>query len=56
MGKVEAIRGKWRDGTAHTVPHDYPRERLQKIGLRFNGVIVQTMGTELLTVRIDLDP
>lgn len=50
------VRGTWRSGTAHTLPHDDPHERLRKIGLRFNGAVVQTMGTELLTVRIDLDP
>ncbi|MGH3923668.1 MAG: nitroreductase/quinone reductase family protein [Gammaproteobacteria bacterium] len=50
------VRGTWHSGTAHTLPHDDPRERLRKIGLRFNGVVVQIMGTELLTVRIDLDP
>ncbi len=50
------VRGTWRSGTAHTLPHDDPRQRLRKIGLRFNGAVVQTMGTELLTVRIDLDP
>ncbi|MDQ3763111.1 MAG: nitroreductase family deazaflavin-dependent oxidoreductase [Actinomycetota bacterium] len=50
------VRGKWRSGTAHTLAHDDPRERLQKIGLRFNGAVVRIMGTDLLTVRIDLDP
>ncbi|MGQ0716357.1 MAG: nitroreductase/quinone reductase family protein [Pseudonocardiales bacterium] len=50
------VRGTWRSGTAHTLPHDDSRERLRKIGLRFNGAVVQTMGTDLLTVRIDLDP
>lgn len=49
------VRGKWRCGTAHILSHDDPRERLRKIGLRFNGAVVQAMGTELLTVRIDLD-
>jgi deazaflavin-dependent oxidoreductase (nitroreductase family) len=49
-------RGRWRSGTAHILPHDDPQERLRKIGLRFNGAVVQTMGTELLTIRIDLDP
>lgn len=50
------VWGTWRSGTAHTLPNDDPQERLRKIGLRFNGAVVQTMGTELLTVRIDLDP
>lgn len=50
------IRGRWRCGTAQILPDDDPRQRLRKIGLRFNGAVVQAMGTELLTVRIDLDP
>ncbi|MGH3981906.1 MAG: nitroreductase/quinone reductase family protein [Pseudonocardiaceae bacterium] len=49
------VRGTWRSGTAHALPHDDPRERLRRIGLRFNGAVVQIMGTDLLTVRIDLD-
>jgi deazaflavin-dependent oxidoreductase (nitroreductase family) len=50
------VRDKWRSGTAHTLPDDNPQERLRKIGLCFNGAVVQIMGTELLPVRIDLDP
>lgn len=50
------VRGTWRSGTAHILPHDDPRQRLRKIGLRFNGAVVQIMGTDLLTIRIDLDP
>jgi deazaflavin-dependent oxidoreductase (nitroreductase family) len=50
------VLGTWHSGTAHALPHDDPRERLRKIGLRFNGAVVQTMGTKLLTIRIDLDP
>ncbi|HEX2263207.1 MAG TPA: nitroreductase/quinone reductase family protein [Pseudonocardiaceae bacterium] len=50
------VRGTWRSGTAHALPHDDPQQRLRKIGLRFNGAVVQIMGTKLLTIRIDLDP
>src|ERR1051326_2475683 len=50
------VRGSWRTGTAHPLPDDDPGERLRKIGLRVNGAVVQLMGTDLLTVRIDLDP
>ena len=55
------VRGKWRSGTAVTLPDDDPRER-QRImskgrpGVRFNAAAVRTFGTDLLTVRIDLDP
>lgn len=49
-------RGRWRTGTARILPEDDPQQRLRKIGRRLNGAVVQLMGTELLTVRIDLDP
>ena len=50
------LRGHWRTGTAHVLPDDDPRERLRRMGLRFNALVVRLMGSELLTVRIDLDP
>ena len=48
--------GTWRSGTARVMPEDDPRERLRRMGLRFNALVVRAMGTDLLTVRIDLDP
>ncbi|MFV0494997.1 nitroreductase family deazaflavin-dependent oxidoreductase [Mycobacterium sp.] len=48
------IGGQWRTGTAHLMPEDDPWERLNALP-RLNGVGVRTMGTELLTVRVDLD-
>lgn len=48
------IGGQWRTGTAHLLPDDDPRERLRKLP-RLNGVGVRTMGTDLLTIRVDLD-
>jgi deazaflavin-dependent oxidoreductase (nitroreductase family) len=48
--------GRWRTGTAHTVPEDDPRERLRWMGLRLNAFVVRLAGTDLLTVRIDLEP
>ena len=50
------VRGRWREGIAHLVPDDDPRERQRRIGLRFNAVVVRAMGTELLTVRVGLAP
>jgi deazaflavin-dependent oxidoreductase (nitroreductase family) len=48
------IRGKWHTGTAHLLPDDDPIARLRKLpGL--NSMGVRTMGTDLLTIRIDLD-
>jgi hypothetical protein len=38
-----------------TLPGDDPRERQRRIGLRFNAALVRAMGTDLLTVRVDLD-
>jgi deazaflavin-dependent oxidoreductase (nitroreductase family) len=50
------VRGGWRSGTAQILPEDDARERLRWMGLRFNALVVRAMGTDLLTVRIDLDP
>lgn len=49
------LRDGWRGGTAHVLDDDDPRERLRRMGLRFNALVVRLMGTEQLTVRIDLD-
>jgi deazaflavin-dependent oxidoreductase (nitroreductase family) len=50
------VRRRWRAGTAHPLPDDDPRERQRRIGRRMNAAVVRAMGTDLLTVRIDLDP
>ena len=48
------IGGRWRTGTAHLLPGDDPIARLSHLpGL--NGAVVRMMGTDLLTIRIDLD-
>lgn len=53
------VRGRWRSGTAHVLPEDDPRERQRQLGRRFsarlNAMAVRSFGTDLLTVRIDLD-
>jgi deazaflavin-dependent oxidoreductase (nitroreductase family) len=54
------IRGRWRTGTAHPVPGDDPRARQRELGrhhpwARINAVGVRFFGTDLLTVRVDLD-
>lgn len=46
---------RWRSGTAHVLADDDARERQRKIGLRFNAAVVRLMGTDLVTVRVDLD-
>ena len=50
------LRDGWRAGTARVVEDDDPRARLRRMGLRFNALVVRLMGTDLLTVRINLDP
>jgi deazaflavin-dependent oxidoreductase (nitroreductase family) len=53
--RVRVLTGRrWRTGTAQVLPDDDPRERQRHLG-RLNAVGVRAMGTELLTVRIDLD-
>ncbi len=47
------VGGKWRPGTARTVPTDDARARSRG---SLNGAMVRLVGTELLTVRVDLDP
>jgi deazaflavin-dependent oxidoreductase (nitroreductase family) len=48
------IRGRWRTGRAHILPDDDPRTRQRSLP-RLNALAVRMVGTELLTIRIDLD-
>ena len=48
------LGGQWRSGVAHLLPDDDPWERLRKLP-RLNSTGVRVMGTELLTIRVDLD-
>jgi deazaflavin-dependent oxidoreductase (nitroreductase family) len=50
------IGRRWRTGTATVLPDDDPRARLDRVGRRVNGLMVRAVGTDLLTVRVDLDP
>jgi deazaflavin-dependent oxidoreductase (nitroreductase family) len=55
--RVRVLVGdEWRSGTAAILPHDDPRERQRILGQRLNAAFVRLVGTELLTIRIDLDP
>jgi deazaflavin-dependent oxidoreductase (nitroreductase family) len=54
------VRGRWRSGTAHLMPDDDPRDRQRALSerrplARLNAAAVRGWGTDLLTVRIDLD-
>ena len=48
------IGGRWRTGTAHLLPDDDPIARLGKLPA-LNSAVVRLMGSDLLTIRIDLD-
>jgi hypothetical protein len=50
------IAGRWRTGTAHLLPDDDPYRRLRWLGRPLNDTALLLVGTEQLTVRIDLDP
>jgi deazaflavin-dependent oxidoreductase (nitroreductase family) len=47
---------RWRSGTAHLMPEDDTRERQRRMGGGLNAAVVRAVGTDLMTVRIDLDP
>jgi deazaflavin-dependent oxidoreductase (nitroreductase family) len=46
----------WRTGTAHVLPDDDWRERQRHMPNRLNSAAVRLMGSEPVTVRVDLDP
>ena len=48
------INGHWRSGTAHLLPDDDARARLKTLP-QANSAVVRLMGTDLLTIRVDLD-
>jgi deazaflavin-dependent oxidoreductase (nitroreductase family) len=48
------IHGQWRSGTAHLLHEDDSKERLRSLpGL--NSAVVRLVGSDLLTIRVDLD-
>ncbi len=48
------LRGQWRTGTAHLLPDDDPHARLRDQPTS-NSAVVRALGTDLLTIRVDLD-
>lgn len=48
------LQRQWYTGTAHLLPDDDPRARLAELP-KGNSAVVRAFGTDLLTVRIDLD-
>jgi deazaflavin-dependent oxidoreductase (nitroreductase family) len=51
---------RWRTGVAHVVPDEDPRERLRRLrenrATSLNARTIELMGTDLLVIRVDLDP
>ncbi|WP_330339307.1 nitroreductase/quinone reductase family protein [Streptomyces sp. NBC_00557] len=47
------VAGRWHHGTAHLLPDDDPVARLRSLP-RLNSTAVRALGTDLLTVRVDL--
>ena len=50
------VRGRWRSGTAHVLPDDDAAARLRWLKRPVNDSLLLAVGTEQLTVRVDLDP
>ncbi|MBW0016988.1 MAG: nitroreductase family deazaflavin-dependent oxidoreductase [Mycobacterium sp.] len=48
------VGGRWRSGIAQLLPDDDARERLRSLP-RLNSAVVRTMGSDLLTIRVDLE-
>jgi deazaflavin-dependent oxidoreductase (nitroreductase family) len=56
----DGLRARWHTGTAHLLSDDDPRERQRWLagqvrGSAKNAAAVRLFGTQLLTIRIDLD-
>jgi len=56
----DGFRARWHTGIAHLMPDDDPRERQRWLAAQLpssarNAAAVRLFGTELLTVRIDLE-
>ena len=49
------VRGRWRSGVARVLEAEDPRARLRSLS-RLNASGVRALGTDLLVVRIDLEP
>ena len=49
------VDGRWRNGAAHLMLDDDPIARQRELD-PFNARLVRFFGTELATVRVDLDP
>jgi deazaflavin-dependent oxidoreductase (nitroreductase family) len=50
------IGRRWRTGTAQALEDDDWRERQRRMPNKLNSAVVRAMGTEHVTLRVDLDP
>ena len=60
LKRRDGLRARWHTGTAHLLSDDDPRERQRWLANQLpsaasNAAAVRFFGTQLLTVRIDLD-
>lgn len=49
------VGGRWYDGTAQVLPEEDPRAVQRRLGRPLVAAAVRAFGTDLLTVRIDLE-
>lgn len=49
------LGSRWHSGTAHILPDDDPHARLRTLRRPLNDTAVRLLGTEHLTIRVDLD-
>jgi deazaflavin-dependent oxidoreductase (nitroreductase family) len=49
------VGGRWREGTARILPDDDPYQRLRWLGRPVNDSLLRLVGTQQLTIRVDLD-
>ena len=50
------VGGRWREGRAQVLPDEDPYLRLRALRSRLAAAAVRVAGTDLLVIRIDLDP
>jgi deazaflavin-dependent oxidoreductase (nitroreductase family) len=46
---------RWYSGIAHILAHDDPDKRLRKLGRPVNDALLRLVGTEKVTIRVDLE-
>jgi deazaflavin-dependent oxidoreductase (nitroreductase family) len=47
---------RWREGTAEILPDDDPYERMRWLGRPVNDTALRLVGTQHITIRVDLKP